>query len=357
MRSEGRDLSAGSSTEVDDACVLSKVSDLADFRSPMSSCALLRCALIYLGLVHLVEVTPENDNDLQPYINKFCQSGTDVGLEIISASLLPKGSGLGTSSILGGCVLASVEKCVGANVTGMGSPNADENIVGAVLTLEQLMTTGGGWQDQVNGLVGGLKVGTSAQSIPLRTSISRVPLDQDALDALNRRLVLAFSGQPRLAKDILVNVLRRWGRRTYEITKTLEELVAGAREAAHAAQAADIDKVGECLSKYWKNKKVMAGLDSRVEPRVVADVLSVLMEQNAIVGGSLCGAGGGGFLAVITREGKSLSDLRNIVDDSILSVNKDVSLFSWHKATVDEAGLAVQVVQDVGIDFDLSWHK
>ena len=101
----------------------------------------------------------------------------------------------------------------------------------------------------------------------------------------------------------------------------------------------------------------MAGLDSRVEPRVVADVLSVLMEQNAIVGGSLCGAGGGGFLAVITREGKSLSDLRNIVDDSILSVNKDVSLFSWHKATVDEAGLAVQVVQDVGIDFDLSWHK
>ena len=363
LKSEGRDLITGSSTEVDDACVLSKVSDLADFRSPMSSCALLKCALIYLGLVPLVEVTPENDNDLQPYINKFCQSGTyNVGLEVISTSLLPKGSGLGTSSILGDCVLAAIEKCVGANVTGMGSPNADENIVGAVLTLEQLMTTGGGWQDQVNGLVGGLKVGKSAQSIPLRTSISRVPLDEDTREALDRRIVLAFSGQPRLAKNILVNVLRRWGRRTDEITKTLEELVAGAREAADAAQAADIDKVGECLSKYWQLKKVMAGLDSGVEPRVVADVLSILMEQNAIVGGSLCGAGGGGFLAVITCEGKGLSDILNIVDDSILSVNKDVSLFSWHKATVDENGLVVQVVQDVGgdsteIDFDLSWHQ
>jgi hypothetical protein len=65
-------------------------------------------------------------------------------------------------------------------------------------------------------------------------------------------------------------------------------------------------------------------------------------------------------LAVITREGRSLSDIRNIVDESILSVNKE---FSWHKATVDEAGLVVQVVQDVGvdsmkiIDFDLSWHS
>jgi len=362
MKSEGRNLTTGElqgRAEEVDTCVLSKVSDLSDFRNPRSSCALIKCALIYLGLVPLVKVTPDNDDDLQPYINKLCQSGAkNVGLEVVSTSLLPRGSGLGTSSILGGCVLASIERCVGTNVIGLGSSNADENIVDAVLILEQLMTTGGGWQDQVNGLVGGLKVGTSAQSIPLRTSISRVALGQDAREALDRRIILAFTGQPRLAKNILVSVLRRWGQRTDEITKTVEELVAGAREAADAAQAADIDKVGECLNKFWQLKKAMAGSDSGVEPRVVADVLSTLKEQGAIVGGSLCGAGGGGFLAVITREGNGLHDIQKIVNDSVLNVNKDVSLFSWHKATVDEAGLVVQVVdgESTGNGFDLKWH-
>jgi len=364
LKSEGRDLRTGEchphgtsttiiSPEKVETCVLSKVSDLSDFRNPTSSCALLKCALILLGLVPLVEVRPGNNEDLQPHINKFCQSGAkDVGLEIASTSLLPKGSGLGTSSILGGCVLASIERCVGTKI-------ANENIVDAVLALEQMLTTGGGWQDQVNGLVGGLKVGTSAQAIPLRTSITRIALGQDVREVLNRRVLLAFTGQPRLAKNILVNVLRRWGQRTDEITKTVEELVAGAMEASDAAQASNIDKVGECLHRYWQLKKVMAGLDSGVEPRVVADVLNTLKRRDVIVGGSLCGAGGGGFMAVITRDGVGLEEIKNIVDSTVLKVNKDVSLFSWHKATVDEVGLVVQVVdgESMANDFELKWHE
>ena len=376
LKSEGRDLKTGelqgandctsaatSTPEKLDTCLLSKVSNLSDFVNPTSSCALLKCALIFLCLIPLVEVTADNDEDLQPYINKFCRRGgnDDVGLEITSTSLLPKGSGMGTSSILGGCVLASIERCVGTKVIDVESSDGNENIVDAVLTLEQMLTTGGGWQDQVNGLIGGLKVGSSARAILLRTSISRIPLSQDALEELNKRIILAFTGQPRLAKNILVNVLRRWGRRTDEITKTVEELVAGATKAADAAKESDIDEVGECLDRYWQLKKVMAGLDSGVEPHIVGDVLSTLKEKDTIVGGSLCGAGGGGFMAMITHDGIGLKEIRNIVDNSVLKVNKDVSLFTWHNATVDEAGLVVQVIN--GGDsaahdgFNIKWHE
>jgi len=71
-------------------------------------------------------------------------------------------AGLGTSSILAGCLLAALGHAV-------GRPYADTAaLVHAVLHLEQVLTTGGGWQDQAGGLVGGFKVTTSAAALPLR---------------------------------------------------------------------------------------------------------------------------------------------------------------------------------------------
>jgi len=98
---------------------------------------------------------------IQPFLQKFCQreGRADVGLEIISCSLLPTGSGMGSSSILAGCIIASIAKCVGIVLQGMGSNNQNEELIGStetngtnslihgVLMVEQLLTSGGGWQD------------------------------------------------------------------------------------------------------------------------------------------------------------------------------------------------------------------
>jgi fucokinase len=66
----------------------------------------------------------------------------------------PQGSGLGTSSILAGAVVA-------ACWTAAAAPYTRSDLVHAVLVVEQLLTTGGGWQDQVGGLHPGLSLGTS----------------------------------------------------------------------------------------------------------------------------------------------------------------------------------------------------
>ena len=170
-----------------------------------------------------------------------------MGLEIASTSLLPVGSGMGTSSILGGCVLASVAGCVGLELrptttTALAAPvrgdddrddetdededdDADGRLVGAVLSLEQLLTTGGGWQDQVGGLIGGgLKIGRSGAVPGRRPTVERVTVSPSILSVLNGdddmggggggRIVLAYTGRPRLARGVLRNVLRRWSRRT-----------------------------------------------------------------------------------------------------------------------------------------------
>lgn len=60
----------------------------------------------------------------------------------------------------------------------------------------------------------------------------------------------------------------------------------------------DLTGVGECLSSYWEIKRTLA---PGSEPQLVRSILDTL--EPFIVGGSLAGAGGGGFLAAILREG------------------------------------------------------
>ncbi|KAJ1493776.1 hypothetical protein T484DRAFT_1767384, partial [Baffinella frigidus] len=60
-------------------------------------------------------------------------------------SNLPKGSGLGTSSILSAAVLAAATRAAALTYSA-------EALVHGVLSVEQSMAVGGGWQDQTGGL-------------------------------------------------------------------------------------------------------------------------------------------------------------------------------------------------------------
>ena len=89
---------------------------------------------------------------------------------------VPKGSGLGTSSILSGA-------CVRALGKFLGTAWSDSDIYELVLNLEQIMSIGGGWRDQVGGLTGGIKYITSRPGM-------RQKLKVEYLDLCSRTLIL-----------------------------------------------------------------------------------------------------------------------------------------------------------------------
>jgi len=355
LRTESRSLDDESLLSFSEVTV-NTLGDLADYNNPMAKCALLKCALIQLELVPLDLVrADDNNSSIQPYLQTFCQQTEDVGLEIVSQSLLPQGSGMGSSSILAGCILAAVAKCVGIQLTGCGDTTTPSNqmqvndsssLIHAVLMVEQLLTTGGGWQDNIGGLVGGLKLGSSdAHVLPLQTKVQRYDLSSELVDELNQRLCLVFSGKPRLAKNILSNVLRRWARRSEEIMYTVDGLVKGALEAIESIQAKDLDRLGSVMSQYWQYKIAMAGKDSGVEPPSVHSVLELLSSSGDIVGGTLCGAGGGGFLALLASKGKTATDIEaTIIESLIYGNNTGFDSFSWHTCSVSDDGMVVDVV-------------
>ncbi|CAJ1364220.1 unnamed protein product, partial [Effrenium voratum] len=69
----------------------------------------------------------------------------------------------------------------------------DESLIHAVQNVEQMLTTGGGWQDQVGAILGGAKIARSGP-LPLRVLAEPLPLSRDFAEALEQRLVLVFTG-------------------------------------------------------------------------------------------------------------------------------------------------------------------
>ncbi len=107
-----------------------------------------------------------------------------------------------------------------------------------VLVVEQMMTTGGGWQDQIGGLLPAFKLGKSKAQLPLEVNWSQLNVkdnnNQIFWDNFDERLILVYTGQTRLARNLLQSVLRNWY--SGAISQLFDELEENAIQAAEAVE-------------------------------------------------------------------------------------------------------------------------
>lgn len=111
-----------------------------------------------------------------------------TGLHIKTWANVPRGSGLGTSSILSAAVVKALLQITDGD-------DSNENVTRLVLVLEQVMGTGGGWQDQVGGLYPGIKFTSSFPGIPLRLQVNPLLASPQLIKELQQRLLVVFTGQ------------------------------------------------------------------------------------------------------------------------------------------------------------------
>lgn len=105
--------------------------EIQDCHNPYDSFALHKAALIACGIIPVKE-----EADLQEILKRM-GGGIYLSTQVYG---VPKGSGLGTSSILSGA-------CVKGIFEFLGQERTDAEIYDVVLGMEQIMSTGGGWQD------------------------------------------------------------------------------------------------------------------------------------------------------------------------------------------------------------------
>lgn len=279
------------------------IKQLQDSSNPYDPFALHKAALIACGLI------PYSENRSIEEITNQLGSGLYLSTRVIN---IPRGSGLGTSSILAGA-------CVKALYEITGRKLEDDELYNRVLCMEQIMSTGGGWQDQVGGLAPGIKMVTSHAEVRQQISCMPCVVSEKAMKELDERFCLIYSGQRRLARNLLRDVVGRYVGGNPDAVEVLYEIQRSAVLMRFELEKGDVDAFARLLNEHWElSKRLDSGCTN-----VCIDMIFKAVED-LIDAKMICGAGGGGFLQVVLKKGitaKQLQErLHDVFQDSGVSV-------------------------------------
>ena len=175
--------------------VVETYEQLADFMHVGSPFSIPKAALVLAGFQP--GFSAERHASLRDQLTAF-----GCGMELTLLSAIPAGSGLGTSSILAATVLGAV--------SDFCSLAWDKNEIGRrTLVLEQLLTTGGGWQDQYGGVHGGVKLLQTGRGFDQSPLVRWLPDDVYTQADCAGCHLLYYTGITRTAKSILAEIVRR----------------------------------------------------------------------------------------------------------------------------------------------------
>ena len=212
------------------------------------------------------------------------------GIELSMLCAVPKGSGLGTSSILAATLLATL-----SDLCGLGW---DHDVVfDRTLALEQLLTTGGGWQDQAGGMFRGLKLIETDPGLTQNPGLRWLPDELLGTSYANRSVLLYYTGLTRLAKDILHEIVRGFFLNSSSHLRTMHEIGANALAASDAAQRCNYPDLTQAIDRAWVLNQ---HLDSGTLTPGVQSIMDAT--RGEIAAAKLLGAGGGGYLLMFAHD-------------------------------------------------------
>lgn len=254
---------------------------------PYDPFALQKACLLACGII------PKSGGNLKDILNRL-GGGFEMHSEVTN---VPKGSGLGTSSILSAT-------CVKAVFEFMGIEHTNEDLCSHVLCMEQIMSTGGGWQDQVGGITDGIKYLTSKPGIMQDIKVTPVHISKETMKELSDRFVLIYTGQRRLARNLLRDVVGRYVGNNPDSLYALNEIQKVTALMRFELERGHVDDFAKLLNYHWElSKKIDAGSTNTVIDQIFESI------EDMIDGKLICGAGGGGFLQAILKKGVSKDDI------------------------------------------------
>jgi fucokinase len=299
---------------------ISELHDLLNYREATSEYGLAKAALALSGFSPQTANWPQ-DITLEQMLRQF-----GGGIELTTLAAIPKGSGLGTSSIMGAVLMAVIQRSVGRTLT-------HNELFHAVLCLEQMLTTGGGWQDQIGGAVGGVKIVSAQPGLVPAPQIHYLPSDLLDPEINAGQTLLYYTGITRLAKNILEQVVGRYLDRNRHAMATLGKIHQVALKTSEAISRKDMARFGALVNTAWE-------LNKELDPNSTNDEVEALLKRVGpyCFGAKLLGAGGGGFLLMVCKSPQDAQTLRADLEKD--PSNERARFFDYN---VNPTGLTVTV--------------
>lgn len=268
---------------------------LADFKRVGSPFSIPKAALALAGF--LPQYSQEKYPDLKSQLMAF-----GCGIEITLLSAIPAGSGLGTSSVLAATVLGTINDFL--------SLGWDKNeICHKTLVLEQLLTTGGGWQDQFGGVLQGVKLLQTCKGFEQQPIVHWLPTDLYTQPEYQACHLLYYTGITRTAKTILAEIVQKMFLNDHDQVALLREMKAHSLQMYEAIQRNDFKEMGKLVGKTWlQNQAIDAGTNP-MEVKKLTDLIDDLC-----LGHKLPGAGGGGYLYMVAKDPEAAARIKVILN-------------------------------------------
>ena len=277
--------------------VIDTFEQLAEYNKVGSPFSIPKAALALAGF--LPAFCKEDYTSLRQQLEAF---GSGIELTLLSA--IPAGSGLGTSSILASTVLGAI--------SDFCSLAWDKNEIGRrTLVLEQLLTTGGGWQDQFGGVLGGVKLLQTQRGFDQNPQVRWLPDSLFTQPEYAQCHLLYYTGITRTAKTILAEIVRRMFLNHGGEIRQLRAMKAHAIDMYEAIQRQDYDAYGRLVRKTWQQNQL---IDSGTNPESVQRITSLV--DDLCLGYKLPGAGGGGYLYMVAKDPEAAARIKQIINQT-----------------------------------------
>ena len=215
------------------------------------------------------------------------RAGVD-GIAVELSSDFPLAAGLGGSSAAGVAVS-------GALATWRGSPIDRTALAEQSRAIEvEDLGVPGGRQDHYAAAYGGALALTFGDG----TQVSRVPLSPSLKATLERRCIVAYTGQSRISGDTITAVLDAYRARERRVLHALARMKALAGAMADELREQHVDALGELVWEHWQHQRSL-------HPSIPTPLIDAILERARAAGacgGKALGASGGGCVLVIARE-------------------------------------------------------
>ncbi len=266
--------------------------DLAQRSDPTRWSSLAESALVLAGIA---------PSDPKASLSKWLEK-LGGGLSLTLFSAVPKGSGLGTSSILGAATIHALDRA-------LGRERSPQELFAAVSALEQMLSSRGGWQDQVGGVLGGFKIARTEPGATQTPVVESIVVPANFAREFSARSLLYFTGERRMAKNILENVVWSWLVREPKACRAVERLKKNAERMRDALTRGDFDATQAELSEYMKRKRE---LDPGSCPKAFDDL--TVRWKRELATSCFAGAGGGGFMLLVAKDAMAAESLRSKIE-------------------------------------------
>jgi galactokinase/mevalonate kinase-like predicted kinase len=271
--------------------------DLDRYAEPGNPFALAKAAFALAGFLPRFH----GNGGFPSLVDQLREFGGGIELSLLSA--VPKGSGLGTSSILAATVLAALGDLCGLEW--------DRNMLFTrTLALEQMLTTGGGWQDQAGAIFRGIKLIETAAGLAQKPTLRWLPHHLFGRDYANRSILLYYTGITRLAKNILAEIVRGIFLNSPSRLGVIAGIGANSDFACNAIQKCDYEMLAAAVRNSWTlNQR----LDAGTNPPAVQSILDRV--QDYLAAAKLLGAGGGGYLLMFGKDEAAAAKIRQVLTE------------------------------------------